>query len=126
MTRSPRHSRTAIVCLCGVALSALLCVDCFNVTNSRGWSDLSRAPHLAAIAQTTSSASTRTAAATSPVAAMLPSTIFVLALLVLLGAVGRAPERLRGSGPSPPRPGRSPPPSLLVPTGREHGGNGNG
>jgi hypothetical protein len=39
-----------------VALVAMVCVDCFNAPNADGWTDLGRAPHLAAMVRKAPSA----------------------------------------------------------------------
>jgi hypothetical protein len=68
-----RHDRRGALLrslvLAVVALAALVFVDCFNASGSLGWSDLGRAPHLAAT--TARPSVSRNSGAESPMQAVL-------------------------------------------------------
>jgi hypothetical protein len=75
------------VLLAVVGLIALVFVDCFNASHSVGWSDLGRAPHLAAMA-TKQLGSTSSAPQNSAV-----SVSFVQLLVVLFAVRWRVRSR---------------------------------
>ena len=75
-----------------VAVAALVFVDCFNASGSVGWSDLGRAPHLAAT--TARPAATPHAGVGSPIRALLArqpgvAAAVLVTLLMCLGVVIR-------------------------------------
>ncbi len=104
-----RHDRRGVLVrslvLAVVALAALVFVDCFNASGSLGWSDLGRAPHLAAT--TARPSASRHSGVESPMQAVLTrqpglAGAALVTLLVWLAAAVRpnhAASRQRSRSP---------------------------
>ena len=117
MKTAPRfHRRTGIrVAYFTLALVALVFVDCFNATHSSGWTDLGKAPHLAATIRQAPPQSAETPSTPTPFRSLRPPPrAFALALFVFMGVVLDLTRRRVRSRSSPPVLGRSPPALLSV------------
>jgi hypothetical protein len=86
-------ARRQLLLTLALALAALICIDCLNLTQSEAWSDITRAPHLAAVRRATDTDAHRVVNRLDPdpVGAVLPATIAVWVAWLLVGvAVGSA------------------------------------
>jgi len=98
-----RRSRIAVALL---ALTALVCIDCLNIIQSEAWTDLSRAPHLAAVSRAKDAQRpvAQRRVAPSPLAATLPAPLDLLVVCLVCGLaleLARLPRvRLRVRQPS--------------------------
>jgi hypothetical protein len=55
-----------VVALAGLVLAALVGVDCLNLSQSEAWTDLTRAPHLAAVSRSASAGAHTLTTRTAP------------------------------------------------------------
>jgi hypothetical protein len=78
-----------LVAVALLALAALVSIDCLNLVQSEAWTDLTRAPHLAAISRVTDGGTPKLSgrAAPNPFAAVVPPDVelFVACLCWVLG-----------------------------------------
>lgn len=100
----------AVAGAAALVLVALFAVDCCNGTAEWEWSDLSRAPHLAAMSSASPSSPARHGRPpVLPRQVPLPPPALVVLVLLSLGAVGVATSTRQRAGPNIGPPRRGPP-----------------
>jgi hypothetical protein len=106
----PGRRRWFLAAVALLVVGTLVTFDCLNLLHSDSWSDLSRAPHLAAVSQGKASAGDPRVDHTAyPVSAVVPAAVALFAVWLLWGiATEQAPTR-RAAGVRRRHAGRSPP-----------------
>ena len=88
--------RRRLLLTLALVLAALVCIDCLNLTQSPAWSDITQAPHLAAVRRATDTDAHRLVkqADRDPVGVVVPTPIAVCLACLLWGLAGSSPYML--------------------------------
>lgn len=110
VTGRPSRRRWLLAAVALFVVATLVAFDCVNFLRSDSWTDLSRAPHLAAVQQGKAGASDPAVDHTAhPVPAVVPAAVALLAVWLLWGIASEQAPTRRAAGVRRRHAGRSPP-----------------